>query len=909
MGGASVGEIQLDMILNSAQFRQQMNNVRNQAETMGTKISGSFKKIGVAIATAFSVAAIKKFGQECIESAASVQASNSQFAQTFGDLQTQANQAMKAVADESKITQSRLQDVGTSIFAFAKTTGMDSAQALTMMQDALKVTADSAAYYDRSLEDTAESLKSFLKGNYENDSALGLSCTETTRNIAANKLYGKSFKDLSESQKQLTLLEMVKDANKLSGALGQASRESDGWENVLGNLKETWNQFLAVIGKPILQGAITVIQGITSAISTLTEYAKSAVSALSELFGWNTDNANTTQQIATNTANTSENIADSTENQKALNEESNRGVASFDKLNVLSKQKSNESSSRDISNSNPNISSVVDSAKQVEKSTKNIFSNAFKDFYEKSGFKNFVSEVQKGIDNVDWGSIKNNCVSAFKSTIPITVSTVKGTQKVAQSAFGAVGKVIGGMVTTTGKSIKTASGGIAKWLEKDNSKIVGFIDTVTTNFANGFDNIGTFSDKWFSLMGQSIDNVRPEMESAISDFMSGLTDFGGAVATVFSEGFSIASGSLVKWVDEDGAEILSFFENLQLMISDTMTLIGDVFSDIGTTISGWWDSDGVNTFQSICDMFTNIGTTFMNIWNEWIKPVWDFIVDTLQSAWDNCLHPIFDKLLSFFGKVGECISTIWNNFLSPIVNWFVDVFGPVISNVLSAVGGVFDTVFTAIGDVVGGILDAFGGLIDFITGVFSGNWEKAWQGICDFFTGIWNGIWGVIKGVINLIIDAINLLWTAIYTAVAGIVNALGGIVKGIGSLFGQEWGWEMPTDPPLIPKLAKGGIVKAPTLAVVGDNAGANTGDPEVISPLSKLQGMINKSSGQDVVILTQILDYLKRIYEMFIIFRNQGGNTYEFVAKINGSEIFDEIVKQNELYKKRHGGKSAFA
>lgn len=226
--------------------KKSINKTPNSIESSCLKISNSFNKIGAAIATAFSVAAIKKFGQDCIESSASVQAANSQFAQTFGDMQSQASQAMKVVADESKITQSRLQGVGTSIFAFAKTTGMDSAQALVMMQDALKVTADSAAYYDRSLEDTAESLKSFLKGNYENDSALGLSCTETTRNIAANKLYGKSFKDLSESQKQLTLLEMVKDANKLSGALGQASRESDGWENVLGNLKETWNQFLAL---------------------------------------------------------------------------------------------------------------------------------------------------------------------------------------------------------------------------------------------------------------------------------------------------------------------------------------------------------------------------------------------------------------------------------------------------------------------------------------------------------------------------------------------------------------------------------------------------------------------------------------------------------------------------------------
>ena len=131
------------------------------------------------------------------------------------------------------------------------------------MERALKVTADSAAYYDRSLEETSESLKSFLKGNYENDAALGLSCTETTRNAAANKLYGKSFKDLSESQKQLTLLQMVEEANELSGALGQASREGTGWENVTGNMKAAWEKLQAVIGTPIMEALIPVIENIT----------------------------------------------------------------------------------------------------------------------------------------------------------------------------------------------------------------------------------------------------------------------------------------------------------------------------------------------------------------------------------------------------------------------------------------------------------------------------------------------------------------------------------------------------------------------------------------------------------------------------------------------------------------------
>ena len=108
---------------------------------------------------------------------------------------------------------------------------------------------------------------------------------------------------------------------------------------------------------------------------------------------------------------------------------------------------------------------------------------------------------------------------------------------------------------------------------------------------------------------------------------------------------------------------------------------------------------------------------------------------------------------------------------------------------------------------------------------------------------------------------------------------------------------------------LQKGGIVKAPTLAVVGDNAGANSGNPEVISPLNKLQGMLDNSGGQDTVILTQILDLLKRIYEMFIIFCNNGGNTYSFTAELEGSTLFEEMIRQDELYRRRHNGKSAFA
>ena len=63
---------------------------------------------------------------------------------------------------------------------------------------------------------------------------------------------------------------MVEDSKKLSGALGQASREADGWENVLGNLKESWRQLKAAFGEPILDSVTPMLQSATAAVQDFT---------------------------------------------------------------------------------------------------------------------------------------------------------------------------------------------------------------------------------------------------------------------------------------------------------------------------------------------------------------------------------------------------------------------------------------------------------------------------------------------------------------------------------------------------------------------------------------------------------------------------------------------------------------
>lgn len=240
----------------------------------------------------------KDFASGMVTSAAELNASTAQFEQTFGGAAEAAKTNLRKISDEAGVAVTRMQGGYTQIYAFAKTAGSESAQAMDIASRAMAAATDSAAYYDRSIEDTTKSLQAFLKGNYANDAALGISATETTRNAAANKLYAKSFKDLTEAQKVDVLLSMVEAGNKASGAFGQAAREADGWENVTGNLQDAWKRLQATMGKPVLEQT-------TKAVQTLTEKLNQAADsgALDELaekignsLGWIIENG---EEVAT----------------------------------------------------------------------------------------------------------------------------------------------------------------------------------------------------------------------------------------------------------------------------------------------------------------------------------------------------------------------------------------------------------------------------------------------------------------------------------------------------------------------------------------------------------------------------------------------------------------------------------
>lgn len=227
------------------------------------KLKGTIIGIGAAIGTYIAVDKIVEFGVSAIEAAANAQALNAQFEQVFGDLQGQATESMEHLGKEFGMLPSRIQGPLTQTTSMFKGLGLDTEEALGMAERAVTTVADAAAFYDKSFEDANSALNSFIKGNYEGGESIGLFANDTQLAAFAVKegvvSATKEWSSLDEATKQATRLEYAENMQELAGATGQAARESDGYENVLGNLKQAWQDFLAKAGAPILDQVLSVM--------------------------------------------------------------------------------------------------------------------------------------------------------------------------------------------------------------------------------------------------------------------------------------------------------------------------------------------------------------------------------------------------------------------------------------------------------------------------------------------------------------------------------------------------------------------------------------------------------------------------------------------------------------------------
>lgn len=784
------GSLKFDTKVDSKGFDKGVKTINSSVASFADKLGGLKTKM----LAAFSITALVAFTKKATETAASVNAANSAMSQTFGALESAAIAAINRVADESGILDTRLRSTATGIYAFAKTSGMDSAAALKMMEEALQVAADSAAYYDRSLEDTSETLKSFLKGNYANDAALGLSATEYTRNAAAMKLYGKSFQNLSEAQKQLTLLQMVKDANDLSGATGQAAREADGWENVIGNLKEAWKQLIAVIGQPVLKLAIPVVQSMTAALQRLTDYANAAWQALSKVFGWE-------QADAISAATDSE--KELTKAVEATTEAQEGALAGFDEIQILA----------DKSAGNASADSAVKAV-----------------------------EALAGTDSASGGALTPTIDT---SKLEAGIAWIKSSFESLASWFDSTIKpIFSGMFS----DMTTATEPIREWFETD---FPGFAETAKSTFTSVFSGAVETVSMVLSNLWDILMSLMSTFSSAIFPTLAG---YGEELMKTFSVVFDTLKG-LFDRVWQEG-------------ISPFLTQLAGRWDDIWQSVKAAWDKHGQPIFEGIRTAVQKVGDFLVKTWETLIKPVWDHFMQVADQLWQEHLKPLWDKILDFIGNLIENSLIIFNEVIMPIVNKIADYLYPVIETVMNSIIDVISTVYEVVSNIVSSIIDIADGLVKFITGAFTDDMDKAFEGLNQMFKGLVNGIISLLEGFCNLGVSALNSLLKIMASVVNAIVDAINSISISVPDWVpffgGKSIGFNLDRVSPKlfegvkIPRLATGTVIppNKEFLAVLGDQKqGTNIEAPlETIKQAFREAIAENGGSARQMTVVLQV-------------------------------------------------------
>ena len=293
-------------------------------------------------------------------------------------------------------------------------------------------------------------------------------------------------------------------------------------------------------------------------------------------------------------------------------------------------------------------------------------------------------------------------------------------------------------------------------------------------------------------------------------------------------------------------------------ISDRLKDIAEDVALIGAGFALWKIS------EKLPDMLGDIGTKVAGIaiaigglllLFDGLKDAWENGVD-----WGNLTEILAGAaaaafgLYTAFGKVGAGIALVISG-AAMIVTAFKDIIsnGANLKNTLLLIAGIVATglgfffltgsviplVIAGIAAVVVAVLgltgnleefcqnfkeNILGGLIDFITGVFTGDWTKAWEGIKKVFKGIWNGIVMILESAVNLIIKGVNWLIGKLNSL---LENSL--LAKGL-DLIGVEF-HGIPQIPPVkIPRLATGAVIPSNRefLAVLGDQkSGTNIEAP----------------------------------------------------------------------------------
>lgn len=910
---AADGSVIIDTRMDTSGVQNGVSAIRQSFGGLGSVV----KKIGILIGGAFAIGKLTQFGKECVELGSNLSEVQNVVDVTFTTMSDKVNEFAKNAMTSAGLSETMAKQYVGTFGAMSKSFGFSEAQAYDMSTALTQLTGDVASFYNISQDLAYIKLKSVFTGETETLKDLGVVMTQSALDqYALANGYGKTTSEMTEQEKVALRLAFVQ--KQLSAASGDFIRTSDSWANQvrvmqlqIQSLKATVGQGLINIFTPVIKVInilLAKLATVANAFKSFTELItgnKSSgqtgasgagltgtdLSATEDAYGSAADGADS---LADATQNVTDSTKDSTGALKKQNKALKKNIASFDELNVIGKDSSDTSDSTktpaisdigigDIGN--VDYGKLADVSDEADKATSAVGKLAKKlkelgDIF-KGGFFEGLGDYKPMLNELisDLGNIKKYLTDIF--TDP---DVKKAASEFAKKVVKNLGK-IAGSIAKVGLTLATALvGGIESYLSKNVDRIKKFIIRMFDVAGEIADEIGdlsvVFADIFSVFGGQTTQNIIGSVIQVISDTIM-------TAMTLSGQMLRDSINLLLVPLQENAELIKQTIENTLQPIETVITAIADAWQIAMDELIAMYDAHIKPFFDSLANGLSEILTVFLNAYNSYIVPVLDQLAAKISEIMAGPVGDVIHNAIELIGKIVDALKVLWENVLVPLVKFIIGNVAPQIASALSIVGNVFLELFASVAEVVAGILKALGGVIDFIVGVFTGDWKRAWEGVKNIFKGVFEALVGIAKVPINGVIALINGMIRGIISGVntaIGVLNHLKiKVPNWVPKIGGSTWGFTIPTmTAPQIPYLAKGTVVPRNAgefAAILGDNKR----ETEVVSPLSTMK--------------QAMMEALKES-------ENNSGSSPQYITlNIDGHEFIRWLRDQNGQYRNRTG------
>ena len=435
------------------------------------------------------------------------------------------------------------------------------------------------------------------------------------------------------------------------------------------------------------------------------------------------------------------------------------------------------------------------------------------------------------VDNAP--SLSNSLQNLFQSVAPIFESAEQAINKTVDKISVFYENNIRPLIKTAGEDLSKLIDLIIKGWDENIQPVIDefgkkFSEVIDSNVGEAVDKIVELIAKFLELAQTLSRDLYPVIEFLVNTFFKLLGPVFNFLAQIF-----IVTYDMISKIIGDIAELLSgIVDIIEGLVTGDFRKIQEGFSEITSALIDFLE----HASQAVYGIML---AALSALW-DLIKSVIQIIIDTIANApivqlFTNVFQAAWDGIVAIFSGLGTWFSERWSdvtNALSNVSPWFTDMF----QRAWNGLTGIFSNFGSWFGERWSDVTNALSNVSAWFGDTFTRAYNavvNAFSGIGSFFSGVWSTVESIFVNAGQMVGEAVGGAFRSAVNAVLGTIeNVVNGFIGMINGVLGvvrnlPGLGWVGSIGYVNLPRLARGGIVDSPTVAMIGE-AGK-----EVVMPL----------------------------------------------------------------------------